>query len=1369
MSENAAASDPASIVFTPLTDNVSALSVSAVPSPVDPSISIGAVSVQPGGTGVILAGTGDPNDALDSYYGAGILRSTDGGTTWSVIQITTDLRWSFVGEGFAGFAWSTLNPQLVVAAVSQAWEGVTVAADRPNLSYEGLYYSTDSGATWSLARISDQNGMDVQGPDDAYTSPDGNAATSVVWNPVRNLFIAAVRLHGYYQSSDGVNWTRLAFQPGSGLTTALCPTNPTMPGSTGCPIFRGTLAVNPQTGDTFAWTVDQDDQDQGIWQDVCSASGGSCSNPTITFARQWNSAPLEANTWLGGATIFNGDYNLALAAVPSGQDTILLAGGNDLWKCSLAMGCSWRNTTNAFSCMSGQVGGYQHAIAWNPSGPLELFFGNDGGLWRSTDAVGQTGPVCAATDAGHFQNLNGGLGSLAEVESMSPLGASPYTMMVGLGADGTAGSSSTAGTTLDWPQILDGEGGPVAVDPSNASNWYVNNGAGVSIHLCSKAPACTAADFGVNPVVSSSQVGGDGLTMSAPAPFLVDPADPTQLLIGTCRLWRGPASGIGWTSANAVSPMFDGDRAGPSCSGNALVRSLAALPLKGGGEVVYVGMYGSKNGGATLPGHVLSATLSAGGTWSAWQDLTNLNPVTNNQLGFNHYGFDVSSLFIDPHDPAGNTVYVTIAGMPNPVQAVTTLYRSVDGGVHWTDIRTNLPAAPANSLVIDPQDPNTAYIATDTGVYFTRTMSNCANLPSSCWTAYGTRLPEAPVVALGAAPATTSPNVLVAATYGRGVWQIPLATAGVQLTTATAQPASLLFAAQNYGTPSAAQTVTLTNTGSIALVPGTIAMTGDFSETDNCGSATLNFGSSCAIQVTFDPTTAGARTGQLTIAVNISGGVLTVPLSGTGNPPGLVNLSPASMNFGQVQVGSLSPPLPITVQNGGSSAVSITSLTVSGPFLLASNSCGTTSVAADSDCQLTVEFQPAARGAATGSLKMVDSSGTQVVQLAGSGEAPPTDALSPTSLTFAATVIGQSSAPQTIALTNSGDVILTSIKASVSGPFQLTSNCTAQLPGNTACSLSVTFIPTQAATQTGTLTVSDILNPGQTVALSGTGVLPPTSSTVQIVPARVSFPATGVGVTSTPVILTIMNAAAGPALADIKLSVSSGFALSNSTCTATLAAGANCTTGVSFTPPGAGAQAGTFTVSSSSLSGAVTAPLTGMGFDFQASAAGNSTQTVSSGQTASYSIAVVPAAGSSGTFSFQCGTLPAHAACAFNPLTVDVGANATGTAGLQVTTSQVQSGAAFPPLAGPWRVPSLAVSLAVLPLAWRRRRRYVWAGMAVFLGLGISSCSSSGGGSGGSSPPPTTTTTTPAGTYSIPVTVTANGVEHTVTLTLIVD
>ncbi len=216
------------------------------------------------------------------------------------------------------------------------------------------------------------------------------------------------------------------------------------------------------------------------------------------------------------------------------------------------MGCVWRNTTNSTTCMSAQVGEFQHALAWNTANPLEVFLGNDSGLWRSTDAIGESGQVCSAADSSHFQNLNGSLGSLAEVVSLSPVTTTPYTMMAGLGVNGTGGVKSSA-ATVDWPQILGGYGGPVAIDPRDSASWYVNNQAGVSIYLCAQAAACTAADFGSSPVVSDADVGGDGDAMPTPAPFLVDPLDPTQLLIGTCRVWRGPADGSGWSGSNAIS------------------------------------------------------------------------------------------------------------------------------------------------------------------------------------------------------------------------------------------------------------------------------------------------------------------------------------------------------------------------------------------------------------------------------------------------------------------------------------------------------------------------------------------------------------------------------------------------------------------------------------------------------------------------------------------------------------------------------------------------------------------------------------------------------------------------------------------------
>ena len=1189
LAQNAATTNPANVVFTPIADTVGGLSGVA-----DASISIGAITVQPGGTGVVLAGTGDPNDALDSYYGVGILRSTNGGATWSLIPTTADQQWSFAGEGFASFAWSSMNPQLVVAAVSQAFESTLVNAVRPNASYEGLYYSTDSGATWSLARITDGNGTDVQGPNDGRDPPDGNAATSVVWNPVRNLFIAAIRYHGYYQSADGVTWTRMSTQPGSGLTIRNCPTNPLETGSQACPIFRGTLAVNPQTGDTFAWAVDIYNQDQGLWQDACALSAGVCGNQNITFGTQWNTAALDTDDpSQGPLTVENGDYNLALAAVPSGQDTLLFAGVNDLWKCSLALGCSWRNSTNAFTCMSAQVAPYQHALAWNAGNPLEILVGNDSGLWRSMDAVAESGTQCSTGDAAHFQNLNSGLGSLSEIESLPQIGGTPYSMMAGLGVNGTAGVKSSSGPTTDWPQVLGGEGGPVAVDPTNSSNWYVNNAAGVSIHLCAQSEECTPTAFGSAPNVSDADVGGDGYSMTTPAPFLVDALDPTQLLIGTCRVWRGPASGNGWTSANAISPFLDGTQ-GESCNGDPLIRTLAAMALPDGSEAVYAGMYGGGDWGESLAGHIFKAIFAPGNNPApTWLDLTN-NSVTNDSVGMNAYGFDISGIFIDPHDPTGNTVYVTVEGFPEPGENARVLYQSTDGGAHWLQFQSNLPPVPANSVVVDPQDANTVYLATDVGVFSTRQIGNCSSGTGNCWSLYGTGLPEAPVTQLSAAPASAALSVLVAGTYGRGIWQIPLWTAGEQLTTATAQPSSLTFSAQAAGTTSSEQTVTLTNRGAIALAISSIAVDGDFGEADNCQSGSINAGQGCAIQVTFAPTQAGGRTGELSINANVAGGEMQVSLSGTGTGASGVSLLPATLNVGSVAVGSLSSSLQVTVQNASASPVTVTSFTVTAPFELAANACGST-LAANDDCQLTLQFAPTQASSASGTLTLVDSAGTQTATLSGVGAAPPTDTLSPLTLSFPGTVVGQASAAQTISLSDSGGLPLTAIAASVSGPFQLANNCTTQLAAGSSCSMSITFVPTAAGAQSGTLTVVDALR-SQSVALAGTGLQPPV---LTVNPPSATFAPQQLGVSSSPLTLTIGNTGGAP-LANIGFELTgqaaTSFAIGATSCGAKLNNGSSCAAQLTFTPLNAGANAAMLVVASSTLGVTpVQVPLSGTG------------------------------------------------------------------------------------------------------------------------------------------------------------------------------
>ena len=1484
MANNAGTSAAASIVFSPLTDSVTALgSMSGA------SISIGALAVQPGETGVILAGTGDPNDALDSYYGAGILRSTDGGNTWSLIANTddyesglSDIDYSFIGEGFAAFAWSTANPQLVVAAVSQAYEGVVTGADLYPASTMGLYYSSDSGATWHLATITDGAGEVVQGPAALGSTAGGNAATAVVWNPVRQLFVAAVRFHGYYQSSDGITWTRLPAQPGAALTSEMCPANITSTGSVACPIFRGALAVNPQTGDTFAWTVDINDQDQGLWQDPCGLSGGSCTNSSITFATQWSTNSLETSTLQGPVTIADGVYNLALAAVPSQQDTFVLAGANDLWKCSLAMGCVWRNTTNSTSCMSAQVGEFQHALAWSPANPLEIFVGNDSGLWRSTDAVGETGPVCSASDSTHFQNLNGSLGSLAEVESLSQFGVMPDAFLAGLGVNGVAGFRNTA-AMVDWPQILSGFGGPVAIDPGNNNNWYVNDQAGVAIYACSQPVLCTPAGFGSSPVVTDADVGGDGYTMSTPAPFLVDPIDLSQLLIATCRVWRGSAGGAGWNADNAISPILDTGATDLPCNGDALIRSIAALPLTNGSEVIYVGLYGSAINGGSLPGHVFTTTFDpTQGAASQWTDLTP-NPVVNNAQSFNYFEFDISSLTIDPHDASGNTVYATVEGMPTLGQPVRTIYRSTNGGATWTDITANLPYAPVSGVLVDPQSANTVYAATDAGVFFTAEVGNCAQSLENCWSEFGSGLPGAPAVALGATTTGDSPPALLAATYGRGIWQTPLFTSETAITAAVASPPDVAFLqTPAAGVASSPIQLEVYNTGNLPLTITSIAMAGadpgDFSEVDTCQSppaSAVAAGGDCTINVTFTPQVAVVeRTAVMTVFGNVYGGQLTVDLTGTGSATAsAVSLTPNPVNFDSVELNTTSPPLAVTLTNNSGAALTIDSITATPPFVISGNACQGT-LASLAACQVEAEFQPTQSGLASGVLTVTDSVGLQTVQLSGTGAAAPTDVVSPASLTFAATAVGQLSAPQPVTIANNGGLPLTNISVTSSAQFVSSSNFTTQIPANSTGTIEVQFEPAQIGAISGTLTITDAFGT-RTVSLNGTAIAGPG---ISVSPASLTFANQQPGVSSAPQTLTVSNSGGAPmanvgfaitgagaasysiasttcgavlnsgssctaavvftpngtsvisaalnvtsstsgvtpvsvplngdgqltaglatspsllnfpvvatgqaspaqtitvtnsssyAIGALTLATAAPFTIAQNTCTAALAAGANCTASVVFQPTAAGSSSGVLTITSSVVTTPATIALTGTGFSFSVSLSGPTSQTVTAGQQAIFTLLITPS-GSSGSFSFACGTLPSNALCLFNPASQSIAAGVQTKESVEISTGSGSSASLVPGLErlAPWRAAPIACGLMLLPFAYRRRSRFLLlVVLALIVTMSIASCTGSGGGTGGAGGNGSGSST-PPGTYSIPVTVTSTGISQAVTLSLTVD
>ena len=98
---------------------------------------------------------------------------------------------------------------------------------------------------------------------------------------------------------------------------------------------------------------------------------------------------------------------------------------------------------------------------------------------------------------------------------------------------------------------------------------------------------------------------------------------------------------------------------------------------------------------------------------------------------------------------------------------------------------------------------------------------------------------------------------------------------------ANVSPSTLTFSNQNLNTTSVSQAVTLSNTGSAALSISGITTSGDFSQSNNCGSAVLN-GAKCTISVTFTPASTGTRAGSLSLQDNATGSPQIVSLSGTG-------------------------------------------------------------------------------------------------------------------------------------------------------------------------------------------------------------------------------------------------------------------------------------------------------------------------------------------------------------------------------------------------------------------------------------------------------------------------------------------------------
>jgi hypothetical protein len=306
-------------------------------------------------------------------------------------------------------------------------------------------------------------------------------------------------------------------------------------------------------------------------------------------------------------------------------------------------------------------------------------------------------------------------------------------------------------------------------------------------------------------------------------------------------------------------------------------------------------------------------------------------------------------------------------------------------------------------------------------------------------------------------------------------------------------PTGLTFGAQVVGTTSAPQVVTLTNNLTTTLTISSIGFTGtnsgDFAQTNNCGTS-VNAGASCTINVTFTPAASGTRTATLNVTDNAGNSPQIVSLTGTGIVP--VTLSTASISFGTVLVDSRATAAPVTLTNNQSVSLTNISITVTGAAYSQVNTCGT-SIAAGAQCTITVTFAPKTSGSQTGMVTISDSAlnSPQTISLKGAGELPV--ALSPGTLAFGTETVGVTSAPKTETVTNNQKATLDITSIAISGAdasnfTETGTTCGSTLAAGAKCTITVTFTPSATGARSATLDITDsALTSPQTAKLTGTG------------------------------------------------------------------------------------------------------------------------------------------------------------------------------------------------------------------------------------------------------------------------------------------
>ena len=391
-------------------------------------------------------------------------------------------------------------------------------------------------------------------------------------------------------------------------------------------------------------------------------------------------------------------------------------------------------------------------------------------------------------------------------------------------------------------------------------------------------------------------------------------------------------------------------------------------------------------------------------------------------------------------------------------------------------------------------------------------------------------------------------------------------------------------------------TETLNNTGGSALTVTQVTPTGTgFAVSGLTLPLNLPAGEGQSFSVTFTPQSAGTVSGNLAIANTGATSMVNVPLTGGGQTAGALTPSPASLNFGSVEVGS-NQALTETLTNSGGSSVTVTQVNPTGTGYSVSGLSLPLTLTSGQSQGFSVTFTPSSAGNSSGNLAITSnaSNASLNVPLSGNGLAPGSLAPSPSSLSFGSVQVGNNQ-QLSETLTNSGGVNVNISQASVGGTGFTMSGLNPPLvltPGE-HYTFTVTFTPPSPGSDSGSVSiVSNASNPNLSIPLSGTGT-PVPEGTLAVSPTTLNFGNVVVGTNSQ--LTGTLTASSESVTVSSDILNGSAYALSGISFPVTIPAGQHVQFTITFTPAGTGSASGSVSFTSNAANSPTVETFTGVG------------------------------------------------------------------------------------------------------------------------------------------------------------------------------